>query len=201
MKLLIATSNKGKVTELAEALDGLGFELVSLADLPAPVEAPEETGATFEENALLKARYYHEHSGLLTVADDSGLEVNILGGRPGVESARYAPTDPERVQRLLDELDGVPKSERTARFVCSLALVGENLAETFTGVCDGHIRHLPAGAGGFGFDPLFVPGGESRTFAEMATAEKAETSHRGRAIARFVEFVRGRESGGSANGG
>src|SRR5687767_3104647 len=108
MKLLIATSNRGKVTELAEALDGIGFELASLDDLPAPVEAPEETGATFEENALLKARYYFEQSGLLTVADDSGLQVNILGGRPGVESARYAPTDRERIQRLLDELDGVP---------------------------------------------------------------------------------------------
>ena len=192
MKLLIATSNGGKVRELAEALDGTGFELLCLDDLPSRVEAPEETGDTFEENALLKARYYHEASGLLTVADDSGLEVNILGGRPGVESARYAPTDPERIARLLAELDGVPKSERSARFVCALALVGENLAEVFTGECRGHIRHIPTGSGGFGFDPVFVPEGSTRSFAEMAPSEKASVSHRGRAIELFVEFARGR---------
>jgi XTP/dITP diphosphohydrolase len=201
MKLLIATSNAGKVTELAEALDGVGFELLGLGDLPSPPEPPEETGATFEENALLKARFYHERSGLLTVADDSGVEVNILGGRPGVESARYAPTDPERIERLLGELDGVPKSERTARFVCALALVGENLAEVFTGVCGGHIRHLASGDSGFGFDPIFVPEGETRSFAEMGTAEKALISHRGRAIEKFVEFVRGDGGPGAGSGG
>lgn len=192
MKLLIATSNQGKVHELAEALNGFGFELLSLDDLGSPIEVPEETGDAFEENALLKARYYHERSGLLTVADDSGLEVNILGGRPGVHSARYAPTDRERIERLLAELDGVPMSERSARFVCALALVGENLAEVFTGTCRGHIRHLPSGKKGFGFDPVFVPEGDTRTFAEMDASAKSAISHRGRAIHLFAEFVRGR---------
>jgi XTP/dITP diphosphohydrolase len=139
----------------------------------------------------MKARFYYEKSGLLTVADDSGLEVPIMGGRPGVESARYAPTDQERIQRLLEELDGVPSTERSARFVCALALVGENLAEIFKGECEGRIRHLPKGNGGFGFDPLFVPDGHEQTFAEMSPAEKSALSHRGEAIARFVEFVRG----------
>lgn len=192
MKLLIATSNGGKVQELSEALDGLGFELVSLGDLPVRIESPDETGATFEENALLKARYYFERAGMLTVADDSGLEVDILAGRPGVQSARYAPTDKERTMRLLEELDGVPRTERTARFVCALALVGENLAEVFTGVCKGHIKHIPAGTGGFGFDPVFTPEGETRTFAEMTAGEKASMSHRGRAIDALVEFAKGK---------
>ena len=194
MELLIATSNGGKVVELSKALDGLGFELLSLKDLPSRIDPPDETGETFAENALLKARYYFERSGLLTVADDSGLEVKILGGRPGVESARYAHTDPERIERLLTELEGVPLSERSARFVCSLALVGENLAEVFTGECDGHIRHLPRGSGGFGFDPVFVPEGSEETFAEMTPAEKSALSHRGKAIAGFVEFVKGSPS-------
>ena len=193
MKLLVATTNAGKVRELAEALGELGLEVVDLdAAGVAHLPAPDETGATFHENALIKARFYHEASGLLTVADDSGLEVAILGGRPGLHSARYAATDEERIARLLGELDGVPSTERTARFVCALSLVGENLAETFTGACEGSIRHIPAGTNGFGFDPVFVPDGESRSFAEMSSAEKAAISHRGRAIAGLVEFVRGR---------
>lgn len=190
MKLLVATTNKGKVKELAEALSGLGLDVVDVESAgygESPI--PEETGSTFEENALLKARYYHELTGLLSVADDSGLEVNVLGGRPGLYSARYGATDAERITRLLGELDGVPMSERTARFVCALALVGENLAETFTGVCEGTIRHTPSGSDGFGYDPIFMPDGDSRTFAEMSTSEKFGISHRGNAIRALVEFI------------
>ena len=193
MELLIATANRGKIRELTEALGGLGLEPVGLGALGyGDRPTPEETGATFEENALLKARYYHEMSGMLTLADDSGLEVDALGGRPGVYSARYGSTDAERIERLLDELEGRPASERTARFVCVLALVGENLTQTFTGICDGRIRSAPSGRGGFGYDPVFVPERETRTFAEMSPAEKAAVSHRGRALRALADFLRTR---------
>ncbi len=193
MKLLVATTNRGKVRELANALDGVGFEILdlespNLADRPAPVE----TGSTFAENALLKATAWFEASGMLTVADDSGLVVDILGGRPGLHSARYGDSDSERIRRLLAEMDGVPSTERTARFVCSLALVGENLAEIFSGECEGRIRHTSHGSAGFGFDPIFTPEGEARTFAEMSPAEKSAISHRGRAIRKLREFIVGR---------
>jgi len=193
MKMLVATTNQGKVRELAAALDGLGFEITDLeaAGLAAR-PAPDESGSTFEENALLKARAWYEASGMLTVADDSGLEVDVLGGRPGLLSARYGDTDVERIAKLLDEMDGVPSSERSARFVCALALVGENLAEVFTGVCDGRIRHTAHGTSGFGFDPVFTPEGDARTFAEMSAAEKSAVSHRGRAIGKLREFIVGR---------
>src|SRR5437660_673408 len=108
MRLLIATGNAGKVRELAEALQAPGLELLGLGDIEDAPPAPDETGSTFEENALLKARYYFERTGMTTIADDSGLEVDILVGRPGVSSARYGATDAERVQRLLDELNGYP---------------------------------------------------------------------------------------------
>lgn len=193
MKLLVATTNPGKVRELAEALEGLPFEILdleaaSLADRPAP----NETGSTFAENALLKASSWFEASGMLTVADDSGLVVDILGGRPGLHSARYGTSDEERIRKLLAEMDGVPSTERTARFVCSLALVGENLAEIFSGECEGRIRHTSHGSAGFGFDPIFTPEGEDRTFAEMTAAEKSAISHRGRAIRKLREFIAGR---------
>lgn len=193
MKLLVATTNAGKVRELADALDGLGFEILDLAAANlSDRAAPSETGSTFAENALLKATSWHEASGLLTVADDSGLVVDILGGRPGLHSARYGASDSERIERLLSELDGVPSSERSARFVCTLALVGENLAEIFSGECEGRIRHTAHGGSGFGFDPVFTPDGEDRTFAEMSIHEKSAISHRGRALTKLREFVAGR---------
>ncbi len=193
MKMLVATTNRGKVRELAEALDGLGFEILDLESAGlAGRQAPEESGSTFAENALLKASIWFEASGLLTVADDSGLVVDILGGRPGLHSARYGDTDAERIRRLLSEMDGVPSTERTARFVCSLALVGENLAEVFTGECEGRIRHTSHGSAGFGYDPVFTPDGETRTFAEMSPGEKSAISHRGHAIRKLREFITGR---------
>jgi XTP/dITP diphosphohydrolase len=197
MQLLIATNNAGKVRELEDALRGLDVDLFALSDLGDVVpEAPEETGATFEENALLKAGYYFARTGIPSVADDSGLEVEALGGRPGVLSARYggpAATDAERVERLLDELSGTPPAERAARFVCVLAVVAEGIAETFTGRCDGRIRDGAVGSNGFGYDPIFVPDGETRTFAEMSAEEKGALSHRGRAVRAFAEFLSGRQ--------
>jgi XTP/dITP diphosphohydrolase len=198
MRLLIATHNAGKVRELGEALRGLDVDIVRLDDLgDAAPEAPEETGSTFEENALLKARYCYERAGLPSVADDSGLEVDALGGRPGVLSARYAgsdATDPDRVDLLLEELASAGARDRSARFVCVIAFVGDGIERTFTGECAGHIADRAVGSGGFGYDPVFVPSGESRTFAEMASDEKAAISHRGRAVRAFEQFIRARQA-------
>jgi XTP/dITP diphosphohydrolase len=195
MRLLIATNNEGKVRELEEALGGLGVEIVRLSELgDAAPDAPEETGATFEENALLKARYYFERTSVAAVADDSGLEVDALGGRPGVLSARYGgagATDAERVDRLLGELASLRASDRSARFVCVLALVGPDVERTFVGECRGHIRIAPAGEKGFGYDPVFLPEGETRTFAEMSAADKAAISHRGRAVRALASSLSG----------
>jgi len=195
MRLLVATNNEGKVRELVEALRACDIEIVRLRDLgdDAP-EAPEETGSTFEENALLKAHYYFERTGIVSVADDSGLEVDALDGRPGVYSARYGTegaTDSDRVALLLDALTGVDCGARAARFVCVLALVGPELQETFEGMCSGRINDRPRGENGFGYDPIFVPDGETRTFAEMDPAEKAPISHRGRAFEAFARYLGG----------
>ena len=191
MRFLVATGNKGKVRELSRALEELGFEFLGLDDLGGENwPAPEETGVTFGDNALLKARYYNRLSKMPTLADDSGLEVDALDGRPGVLSARYGSSDAERIEKLLGELDGRPANARSARFVCALALVGDTFAETFTGICAGRILHAPAGAGGFGYDPIFAPEGEARSFAEMSPSEKSAVSHRGRAIRALANFLR-----------
>lgn len=188
--LLIGSANRGKARELAELLEGLPFEVRSLADYPA-VPAPEEDAETFEENAVLKARYYSAQFGVACVADDSGLVVDALDGAPGVQSARYAgePCDDQKnIDKLLGALDGVPWHERTARFVCCAAWVeeGQVLHET-RGTVEGHIAMEPFGTGGFGYDPLFVPVGREHTFAEIPSAEKHAMSHRGNAFARLRE--------------
>ena len=195
-KLLLATTNAGKVTELAFLLKDLNCLVVGLADLPDAPPPPEETGATFAENALLKAEYYQHLTGWLTVADDSGLEVDALDGRPGVYSARYGGegmTSAEQIQLLLGEMKNVPEGQRSARFVCCLALVGavtENwLTQTFEGLCTGAIAHEPQGKNGFGYDPIFVDAETGRTFAELTQEEKAARSHRGKALRQLREFL------------
>jgi XTP/dITP diphosphohydrolase len=199
MQLLVATANEGKARELSRTLASLDLGVLTPNELGGgDWPAPEETGLTFRDNALLKARYYYGLSEMLTVADDSGLEVDALGGRPGVYSARYGSTDAERIARLLGELESCPASTRAARFVCVLALVGENLAETFTGTCAGRILRAPAGGGGFGYDPIFAPEGEDRSFAEMTSSEKSAVSHRGRAIRALADFLRARGWGHEA---
>jgi XTP/dITP diphosphohydrolase len=190
--LLIATSNPGKVTELAGFLRGLPCRVLGLSELTPALPAVAETGATFTDNALIKATHYHALSGLLTLADDSGLEVDALGGAPGIYSARYAgegASDAERVRKLLAELHGVPEAGRTARFLCSLALVGPRLRRTFEGRCEGLITREPRGGGGFGYDPVFLDVELGRTFAELRPEEKAARSHRGRALAAAREFL------------
>ncbi len=192
-RLLVATTNPGKLREIRTLMAGVPLELVSLADI-APVEEPEETGMTFEENASLKARYYAEHSGLMTVAEDSGLVIDALGGEPGVHSARYLRADapyPERfaeIYRRLDEHHGAP---RTARFVAALACVnaGQLIYET-TGVVEGEIAGRPRGAGGFGYDPIFYYPPYGRTLAEVSESEKVRVAHRGIAFRAFAEWLR-----------
>jgi len=183
--LLIGSGNRDKARELATLLAGLPWDVKGLKDYPA-VEEPEETGITFEANALLKARYYGGHFGVACVADDSGLMVDALDGAPGVYSARYAGPDctyADNNEKLLRAIETVPWHERTARFVCCAALLlPDREPVVFTGTVEGHIAVARAGDKGFGYDPLFVPNGEERTFAEMAAEDKHAISHRGRAF-------------------
>lgn len=197
-RLLIATTNRGKVRELAALLVGLEIEVVGLESLGTKIPQVEETGETLEENAWLKAREYQRVAGCLTLADDSGLEVEALGGRPGVHSARYGGeglSDAERNQRLLEEMQGVAPAARGARFVCVLALVGEGIAESFRGVSQGCIASQAAGEGGFGYDPVFLDVETGRTYAELSAAEKARRSHRGRAMLLLREYLSNKLSG------
>ena len=196
MRLLIATNNVGKVREYAELLAGSGFDLFRLADVGLDNEV-EETGATFTENASLKARAYGLASGLLTLADDSGLEVDALGGAPGVHSARYAgpgATDADRIRKLLAALDGVPWEKRTANFRCIIALSWpDGHLETFEGRCDGVIAFEPKGTNGFGFDPVFYMPEYNCTMAELPMDIKNRISHRGRAAALVCERLQAEE--------
>ncbi len=189
VKLLLATSNPGKIAELQRML-GTTTEVLSLAD--AGVTSPEETGADFAENAVLKARHGAAGSGIVTVADDSGIEVDALGGAPGIRSARYAgePGDDEKNrQKLLAELEGVPADRRSARFVCEIAVAtpgGE--VRTFRGTLDGRVTDRPRGTGGFGYDPLLeLPDG--RTVAELTPEEKNAISHRGEALRNALPYL------------
>jgi XTP/dITP diphosphohydrolase len=189
-RLLLATSSPNKLRELRAILDGVPVELVSLREAGAgePPEV-EETGATFLDNARIKARAYAAWSGMAAVADDSGLEVDALGGAPGVRSARYAgegASDRENLDKLLRELDGVPPERRSARYWCAAVLAdppGESWREWHTEAAwEGRIIDAPRGTGGFGYDPVFLPDGWDRTSAEVDAATKDAASHRGRAF-------------------
>ncbi|HZS43596.1 MAG TPA: XTP/dITP diphosphatase [Blastocatellia bacterium] len=190
-KILIATGNPGKVAEIRDMLKDLPVEIIGLSSFPG-IEEPEETGSTFEANALLKADYYHEKTGLLTVADDSGLCVDALDGRPGVYSARYggpASNDKDRYRKLLEELKDVPTEKRTARFVCVAATVGDGIRQTRSGSAEGVILDSPRGEGGFGYDPVFFYPALNKTFAELTKEEKAAVSHRGKAFAKLIPII------------
>ena len=186
MKLLVATSNSGKLAEIREIVAGIALELVSLRDLRLP--PPDETGDTFHANAAQKATISARQSGLWTLADDSGLCVEALGGAPGVHSARYAPTDQERRAKLLHALQGVPEEKRGAHFFCAVALSppdGERILRA-EGRVDGSIAFSERGANGFGYDPIFLPAETpGHTLAELGSAEKNRLSHRGRALQRL----------------
>jgi XTP/dITP diphosphohydrolase len=191
-KILVATRNAGKIREISEILQSVSIELLSLNSFP---ELPEvlEDGETFEENALKKARLMALATGITALADDSGLCVDALNGRPGVLSARYAgegASDEEKCARILEEMKDVADVSRTARFICVLALVdpigGEEL---FKGVCEGKIIREMKGARGFGYDPIFYYPGSGRTFAEMDSEAKNRVSHRGLALREFRNYL------------
>ena len=190
-RLLLATTNPGKLTEIRDILGALPLTLDTLTDHP-PVPEPEETGSTFAENARLKARYYAQATGQLTVAEDSGLEIDALEGEPGVQSARFnGESYAEKfatIQRMLAER-GVDSS--TARFVCALALTrAEGVVWEATGVVEGHLRLPPSGAAGFGYDPIFYYPAYGRTLAEVTADEKAAVSHRGQAFRALRSYLK-----------
>ena len=167
MRLLVATTNPGKLREYKTLLSGLDLDIVGLADIGVTTEV-DETGSTYAENALLKARTYALQSGLLTLADDSGLEVDALNERPGLHSARYAPDSPTRIRKLLAELSDVPDDQRQARFQCVIALAWpDRRAQTTTGTCEGWIAREARGSNGFGFDPVFYMPEYGATMAEL----------------------------------
>ncbi len=182
--LLIATTNQGKLREYAAIMAGLPLELRTLRDVGITDDV-EETGTTFAENAQLKAEYYAARSGLIALADDSGLEVAALGGEPGVYSARYAghgASDADRNAFLLKKLEGVPFHARLARFVCVIALVQPGSAtELVEGILPGVIEFAPRGNNGFGYDPLFYLLDENQTLAELPPERKNQISHRAQA--------------------
>ncbi|MFN2454551.1 MAG: XTP/dITP diphosphatase [Pyrinomonadaceae bacterium] len=192
-ELLIATRNKGKVRELEALLSGLPVRLRSLQEFPQLGEVAE-TGATFAENAALKAQTYARAAGVFTLADDSGLEVEALNGAPGIFSARYAgadATDAERITRLLHELDRTQDELRRARFVCVIAIADSSgeLLHVSEGVCAGGIAHAPSGDNGFGYDPIFIPDGYAQSFAELSAQLKQQISHRARALKQARAFL------------
>jgi XTP/dITP diphosphohydrolase len=192
--LLVATRNLGKLEELRQLLSEVKLDLHGLADFPGIIAVPE-TGESFIENASLKAAGYAKQTGLLTLADDSGLEVHALGGAPGVFSARYAgeiASDVERTTKLLAALSSVESPKRRARFVSAVAIASSEgqILNVSVGTCDGHIGLAPRGSGGFGYDPIFIPAGYDRTLAELKPEIKNQISHRARALLTAREFLR-----------
>ena len=183
-QLLLATNNPGKVAEFRQLLEGCGWELVTPADIGLDLHV-DETGQTYAENATIKAEAYAKASGLVTLADDSGLEVDALGGRPGLLSARYAGpdrTDEERVRALLEELAGVPDEQRTARFRAVIAIAEPaGRVELVEGTVEGRIARQARGENGFGYDPIFLLPERGMTTAELPPDEKNAVSHRGAA--------------------
>ena len=192
MKILLATRNQGKIREQEKLMAGSGIEVVGLDPWP-DLPAPEEPGPSFLDNAVVKALYYHEATGLPSVGEDSGLEVDALGGEPGVYSARWMGEDtPYEVKtaRLLEKLAGLSSEKRTARYVCAVSLAdrGKILFQAVETV-EGRIAEAPRGRGGFGYDPVFFYPPYGKTMAEATPEEKNRVSHRGKAMARLRDFL------------
>ncbi len=197
--LILASRNPGKLREIQQVLADLNVTVTSIDEIAGQLAEPEETGSTFAENARDKARYYSKATGMWCLADDSGLEVDALDGEPGVRSARYAAdrvgphagreiADPANNHKLLENLQGVPDDQRTARFVCQLALAdGDEILAEARGTIEGRINHAPAGENGFGYDPLFYLPEKQCTTAQLSSEEKNAISHRGQAVRRFAE--------------
>lgn len=193
-KVVLATGNAGKVRELASLLQDFGLDIVAQTD--SGVESAEETGLTFIENSILKARHAAAITGLPAIADDSGLAVDALGGAPGIYSARYAgvdASDRQNLEKLLVALKDVPDGQRQAQFHCVLVYLRHADDPTplvFHGVWPGEITHAPAGEGGFGYDPIFYVPSEGKTAAELTREEKSAISHRGQALKQLLEAMR-----------
>jgi XTP/dITP diphosphohydrolase len=192
IEVIVATRNKGKIREIRDALKGLNLRIHGLSDFPDVPEV-EEDGHSFTENALKKARFYARHFGKLTIADDSGLEVDSLKGLPGVHSARYAgerASSRENNQKLLREIQGVPISKRGARFRCVIAVKSPEEREVLAeGSCRGKIGFKERGRKGFGYDPLFILPKNGKTMAELSLEEKNRVSHRGKALKKIRRII------------
>ena len=191
--IVLATRNQGKVREMRQLFGDLPLEVRSMADFPGVADV-DETGATFRENAELKAREFGMQTGQFCLADDSGLEVEALGGEPGVLSARFAGSDTGydvKNAMLLSMIEATGDQLRRARFVCAMALAdaGGNVIHTVEGVCDGSISDAPRGTNGFGYDPIFIPEGYDETFGELDDDVKRRISHRARAADEIVRYL------------
>lgn len=188
-QVVIATKNKGKAKDFEAIFSPLGYEVVTMLDV-APEMEIDETGSTFEENAVLKAETLSKALGKIVIADDSGLEIDVLGGEPGVYSARYAGNhdDEANIEKVLEKLQGVPEENRTARFVCAIAISGPEFeTKTVFGTCEGVILTEKRGSNGFGYDPIFYVPELGRTMAELTAEEKGAISHRGNAIRKLTK--------------
>lgn len=189
-KIILATHNQGKIKEFQTALQGIGVKGVPVSDISA-VPDPEETGTTFEENALLKARYYAAACGQPVLADDSGIIADALGNRPGIYSARYAGhhgDDHANNEKLIHDLSSFPEDQRTGRYVCVIAVVWpDGRTVTARGECSGMIRDFYQGREGFGYDPLFFLPSRQKTMAELPIEEKNQISHRGKALRALIQ--------------
>ncbi len=191
-RIVIATANAHKLAEIKEILRDLPLELLSLKDFPE-ISPIEETGETFEENALLKARTVYQRCGILTLADDSGLEVDAMDGRPGIYSARYAGKEHDYAANnalLLKELQDVPDVQRGAQFRCVVAIVNLDTEKIVEGIVRGTIINNLKGTNGFGYDPLFVPSGYDQTYAELGEEEKNRISHRAKAFQKAAQVLK-----------
>ena len=188
-KVVVATKNKGKLKEIKQILAPMGFNVISMEEANIDMDI-DETGDSFEENAMLKALAVHKLTGAIVIADDSGLETDALNGAPGIYSARYSganASDDKNNEKLLIQLKDIPDEKRTARFVCAIAVVfDENRKFTVKGTVDGIINRAPAGENGFGYDPLFYIPQYGKTVAQLSSEEKNKISHRGKALEKMV---------------
>lgn len=190
--LLIATSNKGKIREIKNILRNIPYRIITLSDINLTLEVTE-TGKTFEENAIIKAKAVGNKTKMFTLAEDSGLEVDFLDKRPGVLSARYCVgSDLDRINKLLEELEGVPRRERTASFRAVVALFNPetNKISTYTGISKGYITQRPIGKNGFGYDPVFFNIDLGKTNGQASSQDKNRVSHRARALRKVIDILR-----------
>ena len=191
MQIVLATHNRGKMKEMSSILAHLSVKLLTLDDFPQIGEIPE-TGETLKENAFIKAETVHQKTGLPALADDTGLEVDALDGAPGVHSSRYdgeTATFEDNCRKMLQEMDGIPSEERTARFHTVIAFVSDSGNEWTEGMVEGRILEIKRGDGGFGYDPLFYYPPLKKTFAELNSEQKNNISHRGKALRNFCQIL------------